>query len=673
MRALGQPEKRAVTIDKRPSLAKRAAWLLVLFGLTLASPAQAQQSQLSLADLAIYRAAFEAADLNAWSTARTLVPQASDPLLADVVLWLDLPRRDGGASFAQITQFLDQHPNWPGLTDLRLQAERVMPTNMTPADRVAWHQRYPPLTFDATFAYAEALAALGRQNEIGLYLRSRWPTIPITQGQQDQLLSRFGSTLTTDDHWRRLDNLIWVGRLDEARRMLPLVDSGRRALGNARILLQARQPGVDGAIQAVPANLRNDEGLNYERTRWRRRAGLDAGAIELLPSQPAQSDHARRWWTERHYQAREAFYRGDYSTAYALASDHRQPGGFPLLQGEWLSGWVALRRLNDPARAFGHFQNLYNATSTPISSARGAYWSGRSQAALGNQAEAQRWYQLAAQHPTAFYGQLAAGELGQASVAALEPTPGVPAAAAQAFEADERVQIVRALAQLGQAEHAEAFLAVLISEAETPADHVLVGQLAMEAGNNFRAVRAGKQAVQDGIQVVGSTYPVVDTSTAHSAVDPALVHAIIRTESEFDFDAVSGANARGLMQLLPETARRVGSQIGVSVDTARLTTDPSLNIRLGSSYLADRINRFGGSWVLAIPSYNAGAARVDQWISRFGDPRRMDLYDAIDWMETIPFYETRNYTQRVLETAQVYRRLLGEGPRQQGLEQDIQR
>lgn len=662
-----------MTIDNRPRLAKRAAWLIGALFIGAASPAFSQPSQLSLTDLAVYRGAFEAAELNAWPAARALAPQASDPLLADVLLLLDLPRRDGNASLATITQFLDTHPNWPGLTDIRLQAERIMPDGMAPADRVAWHQRYAPLTFDATIAYADALVALGRRDEANLYIRSRWTGIPVNQTQQDQVIARYGGALSQDDHWRRLDSLIWSGRLDEARRMLPVVDSGRRALGNARIRLQARQDGVDAAIRAIPAELQNDEGLAYERTRWRRRAGLDAGSIELLARQPAQSDNARRWWTERHYQAREAFNRRDYSTAYALASDHRQQGGFPRLQGEWLSGWVALRYLNDPSRAFGHFQTLYGSTETPISQSRGAYWSARSQAALGNTAEAQRWYQIAAQHPTAFYGQLAAGELGQASVASLPAMPGVSAAARQAFEADERASIVLALAQIGQMELAERFLAVLTDEAETDEDHVLVGELALQAGNNFRAVRAGKQAVQEGIQMIGPTYPVVDLATADTRVDPALVHGIIRTESEFDHDAVSGANARGLMQLLPDTARQVARSLGVTVETARLTTDPALNIRLGSANLADRVNRYNGSWVLAIPSYNAGSGRADQWITRLGDPRRMELYDVIDWIESIPFYETRNYTQRVLETTQVYRYLLNGGPGQQRLEQDLQR
>ncbi|MEM7444676.1 MAG: lytic transglycosylase domain-containing protein, partial [Pseudomonadota bacterium] len=391
-----------MTIDNRPRLAKQATWLIALVCLSFSNPASAQQNPLSLGDLAVYRGAFEAAELNALPAARALSTQASNPVLVDVITWLDLQRRGGDASLSEITQFLDGHTGWPGLTDIRLQAERIMPENWSAAERVAWHQRYPPLTFDALMAYADALSASGRGNEAALYLRTRWTDIPITSAQQDRMVARFGGSLSQDDHWRRLDNLIWSGRLNEARQMLPLVDSGRRALANARILLQARQSGVDAAIQAVPASLQNDEGLAYERTRWRRRAGLDAGAIELLSVQPVGSDYGRRWWTERHYQAREAFNRRDYQTAYRLASDHRQTGGFPRLQGEWLSGWVALRFLNDPGRAFGHFQTLYESTNTPISRSRGAYWAGRSQAALGNQAEAQRWYQIAAQHPTAF-------------------------------------------------------------------------------------------------------------------------------------------------------------------------------------------------------------------------------------------------------------------------------
>lgn len=678
--------ERAQTIDLRQTLAKRSggwkfkpfAWLrpaLIVAGAMafgLPGPASAQ-SNLSASEEAVYRSAIEAAELGAWSTAITLARQTGDDAMAEVLTWQRMLAPDGGASFDQITDFLVSHSDWPELTRIRLQAERAMPDTLSPRDRMEWHQAFPPLTFDATLGYLRALSANGRDEEAAAYARERWVDIPVTEDQQQTLLAEYGGALSAADHIARLDALVWAGRDDEARALYPLVDAGHQALATARILLRNRQAGVDAAIQAVPASLRGDEALLFERVRWRRRAGLNSGAIDLLDEQPAALDRPYLWWIERHYQAREALYDGNHRLAYRLASGHRQTSGFPQVQAEWLSGWLALRFVGDPGAALGHFQVLAQPDSPPITYARGAYWSGRSHAAMGNGGEAARWYEAAAQHPTTYYGQLAAGELGRPTVASLPPMPEVSPIARERFEEHVLMRAVRVLSALDQDEWAQTLFFDMIEDAESPAHYRVLADVALSIDNRYFAVRAGKAAVQDGIDIIDAAYPMVPLNTIDPRVDPAFALGIMRTESEFRVDAISGAGARGLMQLMPTTAQRAAGQVGIGYEAARLTEDAEYNIRLGSHWLAGRVALHGGSYIMAAAGYNAGDSRVDMWVSRSGDPRRQELYDVIDWVEMISFYETRNYVMRVLETTQVYRYLLNGSTPVGALEADLMR
>ena len=508
-------------------------------------------------------------------------------------------------------------------------------------------------------------------------LRAAWPEIELTASEQQTLLGQSGALLSASDHIARLDALVWAERAGEARRMYPLVDDGHRRLAEARLRLAGRQAGVDAAIAAVPTSLQNDPGLVYERLRWRRRADRTAQAIELFAQQPAAPQHADRWWRERHILARRLFNAGDYSGAYAVASGHRQTEGFPALQAHWFSGFVALRFLDRADLATGHFRQLYEramATETvsPISRARGAYWTGRAHEAAGNTEEARRWFETAAAYTTAFYGQMAAERIGRPSVAELPAPPAISAAASSQFAADERVRVVQQTSQLGETDFVDSFLWSLLSTADDPPALAQVAELGQSVGRTFVTVRAGKAATRLGTTIDFASYPLPNLSTADPRVERPLVLGIIRQESEFRTDAVSPAGARGLMQLMPQTAQSVARQLGVSHAQSMLTVDEGHNVRLGSSYLAGRISRFGGSYVLAIAAYNAGDHRVDRWLAQYGDPRTGSV-DMIDWIESIPFYETRNYVQRVLESTQVYRQRLGEAPLSGALERDLTR
>ncbi|HET8727626.1 MAG TPA: lytic transglycosylase domain-containing protein [Alphaproteobacteria bacterium] len=673
---MGPAPKTAETIPPRPSLAKRGAgWLAGLMVLFLAGAVAAQERLLSQGDVRLYEQAFDAAGDGNWDEARRLAARADEDLPAKVIRWLDLSRADGDQTYQEAAGFLAENPTWPGQGALRLQVEARMPPGLPAADLVAWFDQHPPLTFDAVMRYASALEAVGRGGDAADLARERWVDIAVTESQQQRFLARFGDLFTPDDHWARLDALLWSERATEARRMMPLVDAGRRALAEARLRLAGQEGGVDAAINRVPDSLADDEGLIYERVRWRRRADLTEEAIALLARQPAELSQPAAWWTERAILARRLFNDGDYAGAYAVASGHQQDDAATLSEAEWLAGWVALRFLDEPDLAVGHFQRLYDAVGTPISLGRGAYWLGRSYEAAGNAADAERWYAVAAQYDSVFYGQLAAGELGRPSMASLAPMPEVPQAAAAAFARGEFARLARMLVQIGERNYAETFLNRMIALNGDPISLALVGDLALDLGLQQVAIRAGKLAIRDGLLLTEPAFPVQPIETADRRVDPALVLALIRQESEFDTRAVSRAGARGLMQLMPATADWVAGRLGIDHATGMLTAHPTHNIRLGSYYLAQQIERFQGSYVMAVAGYNGGPNRVAGWIDEMGDPRggAMDLYQVIDWIEAIPLPETRNYVQRVLENTQVYRLRLGGRPEIGALEEDLLR
>ncbi len=667
------------TIDTRPGLAKRAlAALAVMAALLLPASAPAQEFEvapLSAEDVITYRAAFLAMNADAWDSALAAAARAEDPVLAKVLQGLYLAREDSEAPFTEVVGFIIANPEWPNLSDLRRAAERQMPGDLPPAFAAAWFADYPPLTFNAVMRYGESLSALGRDKELRELVNERWTSIRVNEGQQTEFLSRFGNLLEPGAHAARLEALLWANRQTEARRIIPMVDRGLRALAEARIRLASRRrSGVDRAVAAVPSSLADDGGLIYERVRWRRRADLTEGAVELLMDrQPENPTNLRRWWTERNILARRLFADEDYQGAYDLVADHKQREGIPFAQAEWLAGWLALRFNGRPDLALDHFRRLFDSVTTPISLARGAYWVGRSYEAMSDQANATNWYRLAALYDTTYYGQLSAGKLNQPSVAGLPVEPDIPIDVAEAFAVSEMTRIVLALDQIDEIALSDRFLRSMSRNAQDdPVRLALTTRLASEIERRHIAVRNAKRAVSIGPPLIQASYPIVELPRASPIPETALLLALIRQESEFRVDAVSRSGARGLMQLMPATARRMSSALGLPHSLRRLTADPDHNVQLGSEYLARMLDRFDGSYILAVASYNAGPTNVERWMEQWGDPRRPGI-DVVDWIESIPFYETRNYVQRVLENTQVYRLRRGETPTVGTLEQDLTR
>ena len=617
--------------------------------------------QLSVGDTALYRKAFGLVAAGAWDEALAVAAEATSPLPGKIIQWLYVSGRGTGASFAEIAGFVDANPHWPRVEAMAAAAERALADQDGGDDTVVdWFSRHPPRSGAGMARFATALAAHGRRADAVAWARQAWTAASLDIATERTLAREFGGELSAIDDAARAEWLLWRGLTGEAERMLPGLGDGERRLAVARIWLRDRRGGVDARIDAVPEELRADPRLVFERVRWRRRAGNADGAASLLLESPAQSGPEWLWWQERQLLARNALGDGDPATAYDLARAHGQTSRARVSEAEWLAGWLALRHLADPQSAYLHFGREQAVVRTPVSLARAAYWAGRAAAAMGERAVAQSWYEEAARFPTTFYGQIAMAALPGADWIRMPPDPTPTLADADRVAANELSLACILLAELDRAEHMRPFLDALFAAAEGAGEIQVVLRLAAVLGRRDASVSIAKIALRDGLVLPEAGWPLSPEAGQSRAIETALVLAVIRQESEFDEGAISPAGARGLMQLMPATARSVAAAIRVRYEPGRLVGDAAYNVRLGTSHLAELVESFDGSYVLAIAAYNAGESRVRRWLRDFGDPREAGV-DVIDWIERIPFSETRNYVQRVLENLAVYRAVLAGG------------
>ena len=614
---------------------------------------------LSPHDLKLYKEAFKAADKRQWNRAIEIAKKARYKLPSEIIEWRYFSAYRNHASFDQITRFIDAHPDWPGQRTLRRRAEQALDDTVSRARILKWFAGHEPVTGIGMYRYGDALLSDGKQAEGTGWIRKAWLLGEFSKRTEGEILRRYGGLLTAEDHEKRLDHLLWERETDAAVRLFPFLSEDMKKLATARIRLIRNSWNVDQAIRAVPADLKNDPGLIFERAKWRRRKALDEESRELLFEMDDSAPRAEKWWPERHVHARKLLAKGHITEAYNLASQHGLTEGEDFAAAEWLSGWITLRFLDDGEQALKHFSRLYENVSYPISRARGAYWIGRAKENLGDKVMAEYWYKVAAQYYTTYYGQMALHELGQKKLPAIPQITSARKLVSNAGGKDEQVLIVRHLAEIGAAKWAKPFLLEMAENAQTESDYVTVAELATRIGRPDYAIAVAKRASQLGTELTEINWPTPTLAIQNPPIEPALMLAITRQESAFASDAVSWAGARGLMQLMPGTAKQVSRQLKVNYSKALLTADPAYNARLGSAYLAGLIERFNGSYVLAIASYNAGPANVGRWLKQWGDPRTGEI-DMIDWIEFIPFSETRNYVQRVIENLQVYRERLAQ-------------
>lgn len=597
-----------------------------------------------------------------WAQARHLAALSDDPMVGKLVLWIDATSARPSASFTDIAGFVIDNPDWPQQKTLRLKAEQALDPSTSDLAVLSWFQRNEPQTLSGAKRFANALIANGEIALAQQVARTAWRNADSqTVDDEDDFWVTFGDLLTFEDHARRMDRLLWAGRVPPTQRVLARTDAGHRALGEARIALRQSREDAPGKVAAVPAELQGDAGLIYDQVRWYRRKDYESAARQLLTQYRVDAAQPDLFWQERGQLARAALSVGDPNGAYRTAGEHGFARGSEFADSEWLAGWIALRFLAQPDLATPHFVAMYDAVTHPVSRARGAYWLGRTAAAMGDGETANLWYRTAAQHAMAFYGQLSNAEVSPKQPLLLPADPTVGTAEIQQFEHHELVRAIRLLSLAGEREDERAFVLRLAELSESGAWKDLAASLAHEINRPDLAVAVARQAIRSGTPLIRNGYPVLsiaDSGLEPYAVEMPLVHAIVRQESAFDVRAVSPAGAQGLMQVMPGTARSIANTLAMAYAPAELTGNPEYNIRLGRAYLGSLLNRFDGSYILALAAYNAGPSRVSQWLNSNGDPRTgADV--AIDWIELIPFAETRNYVQRCLENLQVYRARLG--------------
>jgi soluble lytic murein transglycosylase len=592
-----------------------------------------------------------------WRAARDLAAGTRDVLASKIYYWLLFTKNDDVTDYRVLTRFIRQNPDWPGIPGLKVKAERSMPPGLNQADVIAWYTDYPPVTADGVDRYAEALIESGQSARAKTFLADWWATTTLSRDDQRTIFRKYGATyLDRAAHLRRFDAMLLREEYINARALAQVLGPGYSELAEARIGLAQDAGNVDTLLQRVPRKLQRDAGLLFERLRWRRKNDMDMAAVEILNNPPPLKEiqNSKDWWKERHIIIRRLLERRMYESAYLLASRHGTLEGFEYSEAEWLAGWLALRFLKKPSDAYEHFEAMYRSVETPVSKARGAYWAARAASVLGDRALAAQWYNDAARYSTVFYGQLAGQALGLDRALPHAAAPELSDQDRRAFESSDLAQAAIIFRKAGQTRDSGRFLKAFVEHDPSAKAYRYAAEMAAASGDLTDAVKISKDATSKGLFLTAQSYPVVSDKLKGVSLEWALVHAIIRQESMFDEEALSSAGAMGLMQLMPATARETARRAGLSHRPDWLTTNPSYNVRLGSAYLSDLIERYDGSYPLAIAAYNAGPGRVGGWLETFGDPRQGRI-DMVDWIEMIPVYETRNYVQRVMENLYVYR------------------
>lgn len=602
----------------------------------------------------------------------------TDPLARKVLSWYVLFQGGFGTDFEAVDKFTKLNPDWPRQTRLLARAEEALPIDADAAFIIAWFDGREPVTNLGREKLGDALIRAGKKEAGRTLISEAWINGNFSKAHEKAFYRRHKKHLTAADHRARTERLMWHGKYWPSRRMLYRVDTAYRKLIEARISLRHSRGNVDRLIAKVPAKYKNDPGLIYERLRWRRKKDRD-NAVDLLTDLPETVPHPDIWWRERAILVRRMLQKGYVSEAYRVASENGLTAkhASEYAAAEWLSGWIALRFLDEPETAHAHFKRMYDGVSFPVSRARGAYWTGRAAEAMGDTDQADTWYATAAQHPTTYYGQLATARITPGAGLRLPPESTIPANIRARFDGHELVRAVRILAGAGEEERLFSFITHIATLDDDPHWHSLTARLARLSGRPDLAIRVAKNTLQSHGHFVAGGYPTLvpprlPRKISEDRPETPLVLAVVRQESEYDAAAISHAGARGLMQLMPATAKSVAKKAGLRYSKYKLTADPDYNLALGQSYLASLIDDYDGYLPMAVAAYNAGPHRVRQWVRAYGDPRDPDV-DAIDWIEMIPFAETRNYVQRVLENVQVYRLRLADTEVALRLEEDLRK
>uniref|UniRef100_UPI0035C696F5 transglycosylase SLT domain-containing protein n=1 Tax=Bradyrhizobium brasilense TaxID=1419277 RepID=UPI0035C696F5 len=597
----------------------------------------------------------------------------SDPVARKLAEWLILRSEDNGASVERYRAFLDANPSWPSQTFLRRRIEASLWDDHRDDSAVwAWFQNESPVSAKGRLALAKVMIGRGDRGNAERLVREAWRNDGMSEDTENTALELFGSFLTAGDHKARMDTMLYgtdneAAGMREAKRL----GSGYVALAKARIAATRKGSNLRALLEAVPSELSGDTGYLFAKIQLLRREEKLSEAARLMLSAPKEASrlyNVDEWWIERRLLARKMIDTNEFRTAYLIARDAALPArDIYKTEQEFTSGWIALRFLNDPALAAQHFARIGVGSANPTALARAGYWQGRAAEAAGRGQEARAAYGRAAEQSTSYYGQLARAKLG---------LPQIELNSAPRGRGAERLEIVRAVALLYEIDARELAIPIFgdIGDNGDPEALAGLGELTARHGDARGMLLMGKAALNRGLPFDHYAYPVNGIPSFRQVgpeVEQSVVYAIARQESAFNPAVVSPAQAYGLMQVTPDAGRYVCKRAGIGFDLNRMKTDPVYNAMLGAAELGGLLEDYRGSYILTFAAYNAGRGSVRKWIERYGDPRDPKV-DAVDWVELIPFSETRNYVQRIMENLQVYRARFGGGTKLQ-IEADLRR
>ena len=589
-----------------------------------------------------------------------LAATIEDRAIRALLEWVAIRSGATTIPFARLNAFLQSYPNYPATTLFRRRAEEALIAEKRNAAtiRMFFHGQRP-VSPAGRVALARALKADGEASDANELARLLWRQDHLGEALEKLVLAEFGETLTSADHRLRAERYIFRGNSGPALRNAARVSADYVKLAQARLASgKAKRPIALSLIAAVPASMKGDISHAFLLAQQARRQDKPveaAKALAAIQRDPALLGDGDEWWTERRLIARKLLDQGEPALAYQVAAGHGAEGSVAKIDAEWHAGFIALRFRQDAMAALTHFDAAARHAETPVSVSRAAYWQGRAHDALGQEDDAREAYERAAEHPIAYYGQLARARLG------LSDLP-LRRSASASLEALPGHQGVRMLYRIGARDLAATLLGDLAQRLHTTPALEAVAAIAAKESDARGQLALGKQALHRGFPLDMAAFPtngVPDFPVLGDPMERAVVHAIARQESAFDPTAISHAGARGLMQMMPATARETARRASLPFDWPRLGQDAHYSARMGAAHLNDLLKDWRGSYILTFAAYNAGSGNVKKWIEAYGDPRKPEV-DAIDWVERIPFYETRNYVQRVMENVQVYRQRLNQ-------------
>jgi soluble lytic murein transglycosylase len=642
----------------RASSVKVLFFIFIFFGIG-ATPSDAgtalSSTNLAGGNLEHVRAAFRSADHQEWENAFIHVNAVSNPALEKLITWEYILDSDSGASFDEITQFIKNNPTWPELKKTRLRAEMSL-RNSNVSDRAVmeWFGSESPITGVGKIALAKAFqhTKTGGQEKIDALIRDAWKNGDFEAPEEKNLLETYGKTLRQEDHIARIDRLLWEEKVTIAKRVLKLVPASYQKLFKARMALIDDKRLAVLAVAQVPSSLKNDPGLIYDRMRYRASRDDDSGVRQLLLAAPTHPPYPEKWWGKREFQIRKAIGEKKYDVAKKLLGNHGQVDGSELADAIWLGGWLDCEFMGQPKDALRAFTDMYGKVRYPVSKARAAYWAGRAAEKSGDTAAASHWYDLAVAYPTTFYGQLASIKKSGNSSLHIPALPEITAQARSDFENQDLVKAIKLCIEMNEPGLARQIITSRVENSRDAIEIAMLSELGGKTEYKHLSVHASKKALQQNLVLINAGYPHPETPK-NTGVERPFTLAIVRQESEFDPRAKSPSNAVGMMQLVPKTAKEMARRNHLGFAKERLL-DENYNMMLGSLYLGRLIRAYDGSYVMAIAAYNAGPGNVRNWIQQFGAPGKT-IDNAVDWIEKIPYQETRNYVHRVLENLQVYR------------------